>query len=319
MIRQALGALALVMTAVVANAQVYPDKPIRIVSPFPPGGGTDLLARTVGTKLHEINKWTVVVENKPGANGTMGLSEVARARPTGYELVLGQKDNLVLAPWLFKVSFDSVKDFTPIAMIGTTPVVILAAANSRYRSFADVVAAAKAAPNALSFATSGNGSVSHIASELLRSRANVHLQHVPYKGSGPALADLVGGHVDVAGSSIASAIPLIKGGKARALAVTGLSRNPSLPDVPSLAEFGITNVEVSSWWGLLGPANLPKDIVRRLNEDVNKLLVRADVLNTLKDNGIEAKQTTPEQFANILKTDYHDWEKVIAEIGIKLD
>jgi tripartite-type tricarboxylate transporter receptor subunit TctC len=319
MIRQALGALALVMTAVVANAQVYPDKPIRIVSPFPPGGGTDLLARTVGAKLHEINKWTVVVENKPGANGTMGLSEVARARPTGYELVLGQKDNLVLAPWLFKVSFDSVKDFTPIAMIGTTPVVILAAANSRYRSFADVVAAAKAAPNALSFATSGNGSVSHIASELLRSRANVHLQHVPYKGSGPALADLVGGHVDVAGSSIASAIPLIKGGKARALAVTGLSRNPSLPDVPSLAEFGITNVEVSSWWGLLGPANLPKDIVRRLNEDVNKLLVRADVLNTLKDNGIEAKQTTPEQFANILKTDYHDWEKVIAEIGIKLD
>jgi tripartite-type tricarboxylate transporter receptor subunit TctC len=319
MIRQVLGALALVMTAVAAHAEVYPDKPIRIVSPFPPGGGTDLLARTVGTKLNEINKWTVVVENKPGANGTLGLADVARARPTGYELVMGQKDNMVLAPWLFKVSFDPVKDFTPIAMIGTTPVVILAAANSKYRNFGDVVAAAKSAPNALSFATSGNGSVSHIASELLRRRANIHLQHVPYKGSGPALADLVGGHVDVAGSSIASAIPLIKGGKVRALAVTGLTRNPSMPEVPTLDELGIKNVEVSSWWGLLGPAGLSKDVVHRLNEDVNKLLLRTDVLATLKDNGIEAKQATPEQFANILKTDYRDWEKVIAETGIKLD
>ncbi|MEN3296851.1 MAG: hypothetical protein V7642_6104 [Burkholderiales bacterium] len=319
MIRQALGAMALLTAAVFAHADAYPEKPIRIVSPFPPGGGTDLLARTFGTKLNEVNKWTVVVENKPGANGTMGLAEVARAKPTGYDLVMGQKDNLVLAPWLFKVSFDSVKDFTPVALIGSTPVVILAAGNSKYRSFADVVAAAKAAPNTLSFATSGNGSVSHIASELLRRRANIYLQHVPYKGSGPALADLVGGHVDVAGSSIASAVPLIKGGKARALAVTGLNRNPSLPDVPTLAEFGITNVEVSSWWGLLGPAGLPKDIVRKLNEDVNKLLLRPDVLATLKDNGIEAKQATPEQFATMLKTDYHDWEKVIAETGIKLD
>jgi tripartite-type tricarboxylate transporter receptor subunit TctC len=319
MIRQTLSALALVMTVAGAQAQVYPNKTIRIVSPFPPGGGTDLLARTVGAKLNEVNKWTVIVDNKPGANGTIGLAEVARAKPTGYDLVMGQKDNLVFAPWLFKVSFDSVNDFTPIAMIGTTPMVILAASHSKYHSFTDVVAAAKSAPDTLFFATSGNGSLSHIVGELLRRRANIRLQHVPYKGSGPALADLIGGHVDVAGSSIASAIPLVKSGVVRALAVTGLTRSASLPDVPSLNELGIKNIEVSSWWGLLGPAGVPKDVVRKLNEDVNKLLLRADVLATLKDNGIEAQQATPEQFASILKTDYRYWEKVIAETGIKLD
>lgn len=316
MIRRILGGIGLVLVACSVLAQPYPDKAIRLISPFPPGGGTDLLARTVAAKLSDQAKWSVVVENKPGAGGVLGLADIARARKEGYELVVGQKDNLILAPWLTQVTYDSVKDFTPIALLATSPVVLLAASNAPYKDFSDVIAAAKKTPDAITFGTSGSGSVSHVIIELLRKRAGIAMQHVPYKGSSPALTDLLGGHVNVVGSSIASASALIESGKVRALAVTSAARSPSLPDVPTLVELGVKGVDVSVWYGLLGPAGVPPERIALINKEVNEVLKRDDVLAIFKDQGLQTQLTTPAEFAQLIANEYSEWKTIIADTGV---
>lgn len=316
MIRRILGGIGLALITFSVLAQPYPDKAIRLVSPFPPGGGTDLLARTVAAKLSAQAKWSVIVENKAGAGGILGLAEISRARKEGYELVVGQKDNLILAPWLTHVTYDSVKDFTPIALLATSPVVLLSASNSSFQTFQDVVTAAKNKPDAVTFGTSGSGSVSHIISELLRLRAGIAMQHVPYKGSSPALTDLLGGHVDVVGASIASASALIAAGKVRALAVTSASRSPSLPDVPTLTELGVKGVEVSVWYGLLGPSGLPPERTALINKEVNEVLKREDVQTVFKDQGLQTQIITPDAFAQLIASEYSEWKTIIAETGV---
>jgi tripartite-type tricarboxylate transporter receptor subunit TctC len=296
----------------------YPARPIRMISPFPPGGGTDLLARALCTRLAEASGWTVVVENRAGANGTIGLAEAARAEASGYDLVLGQQDNMILAPLLTKVAFDPLRDFTPIAFAATTPLLLLASANSPYRSFADLAKAARAAPDRLTFGSSGSGSNSHVVSELLARRADVRMQHVPYRGSNPALMDLIGGHVSAVGSSIASAMSAIQSGAARPLAVTGARRNPSLPQVPTLVELG-HDVQVTSWWGVLGPAGVPQPVVEKLNHAFNAQLGQPDLVRTLNEQGIEPAPTSSAAFAGMLRQEVENWKGIVAEIGLRLD
>lgn len=313
------GLIVACATCTVTAQGTYPDKPIRVISPFTPGGGTDYVARLLATKFGEVSKWQAVVENRPGANGTLGLIDAAHARPDGYDLVVGQKDNLIISPLLMTVAFDPVKDFTPIGMVGTTPIVILAAANSRYKTFADVAAAAKAAPGKLTFGTSGTGSVSHITSELLRQQAGIDLLHVPYKGSTPALTDLMGGHVELVGSSIASAMPFLQGGQMRALAVSTARRSPTLPDVPTIAELGYPNFDVTAWWGLLGPAGMPANVVSRLNTELNRILARDEVRAALREQGVAAEPGTPKAFGDFVKQDYANWKGIIASTGVRIN
>lgn len=302
-----------------ASAQAaYPARPIRMISPFPPGGGTDLLARALCTRLAEANGWTMVVENRAGANGTIGLAEAARAEAGGHDLVLGQQDNMVLAPLLTKVVFDPLRDFTPIAFAATTPLLLLASANSPYRSFEDLAKAARAAPDRLTFGSSGSGSNSHVVSELLARRADVRMQHVPYRGSNPALMDLMGGHVTAVGASIASAMSAIQSGAARPLAVTGARRNPSLPGVPTLVELG-HNVQVTSWWGVLGPAGVPQPVIEKLNQAFNFQLGQPELVKTLNEQGIEPAPTSSVAFASMLRQEVQNWKGIVAEIGLRLD
>ena len=220
--RQIIAALALAAVATASPAQTYPAKPIKLIVPFPPGGGTDLFSRTIGQKLAETHKWVVVVENKPGVGGNLGVEQAAKAPPDGYTVVMGQTSNLAINPTLFpKLPYDPIKDLTPVALVASAPLVLVVAANSPFKSLADVVAAAKAKPGELTFASPGNGTVAHLTGELFQNAAGVKFQHIPYKGSSQALTDLMGGQVQIFMSSVPTALSQIKGGKLRALAVTG--------------------------------------------------------------------------------------------------
>ncbi|WP_063588120.1 Bug family tripartite tricarboxylate transporter substrate binding protein [Achromobacter ruhlandii] len=315
MIRRLL-AVAAMAVACVAHAQDYPSKPIRIIIPSTPGGGTDYIGRLMGNKLHELNGWSVVPENKPGAGTALGLAEAARAPAQGYDLVIGQSDNVTLIPLLMKVAYDPVKDLVPVALLATTPMVLLVSDSSPYKTLPEVIEAARKAPNTLSYGTSGTGGGVHIAMEMLQHEAGFKMQHVPYKGSAPALADLMGGHLQFAGSSISSAASLIKAGKVRALAVTSPKRNPALPDVPTVAELGYKDFSVVTYYGVLAPAKTPAAVVARLNADFNKLLARPDVRDALASQGLEADPVSSEQFAALIRSDIGKARQTIATAGI---
>lgn len=312
--------VALSCSAVAAHAQAWPEGPIKLVIPFPPGGGTDILSRIVGNKLVESNKWTIVPENRPGAGGTIGIAEAARAAPNGYTMVMGQKDNLAVAPWLYKsLSYDPLKDLTPVAHVAYTPVVIVTAANSRFKTLADVVNAARGAPGTITYGSPGNGTTIHLAGEALNTAANIKLVHVPYKGSSPAMVDAIGGTVDLAVSSVPSAISQIKAGKLRALAVTSAKRSTSLPDVPTVAESGYKGFDVSTWYGLFLPAGAPKDVMTRLNGEVNKLLDTADMKKAIHAQGAEPQAMTPENFSALLRTDHRNLRDIVKQAGVTID
>lgn len=318
LLRSCLTAL-LCATALSAQADAYPTSPIKLVSPYPPGGGTDLITRVLANKLSEMNEWNIVVENKPGANGTIALNGMTREKADGYNLVVGQKDNMIIAPLLTPVQFDPVADFSPIAQLATTSLVILTHPDSPFQTFDDVIKEARENPEAISFASTGSGSLSHLTSELLRAHAGMTLRHIPYRGTGPALTDLMGGHVDLAGGSIAAALPLIESGKLRPLVVTGHERSVNLPDVKTLSEFGLNNVEVTGWWGVLGPANLPEELVEQLHASINKALEQPDLQKTLQEQGVEWASDTTEGFGKLIEQELSDWKTIIAETGVTLN
>ncbi|MHA7600520.1 Bug family tripartite tricarboxylate transporter substrate binding protein [Alicycliphilus sp. T452] len=317
----ALGAPAVqAQSAGAATASAYPSKPIRMIVPFPPGGGTDILARLVSAKLAEANKWTVVADNKPGAGGTIGITEAVKAAPTGYDLVMGQKDNLVIGPWLYKnLPWDPTKDLTAVAHVAYTPVVIATSANSRFKTLADVVAAAKAAPGTVTYGSPGNGTSIHLAGDLFEKAAGIKLSHVPYKGSNPALMDALAGNVDLLVSSLPSAMGQIKAGKLHPLAVTSAKRSSSLPNVPTVAESGFKGFDVSTWYGVFAPAGTPATVVKTLNAEVNKLLATADVKDAIHTQGAEPQAMTPEQFSTLLKTEYQQWKGIVEASGAKIE
>jgi len=319
--RRGLAAFALACAcAPLAFAQAWPAKPIRLVVPFPAGGGTDIIAREVANKVVANAKWSIIVDNKPGSGGNIGIDAAAKAPADGYTLVLGQTSNLAINPTLYsKLPYDPVKDLTPIVLVGSSPLAIVVAANSPFKTIADVVAAAKAKPGAINFATSGNGTVAHLATELFQKEAGVKLTHIPYKGAAQGLTDVVGGSVELYVSSIPTLIGQIRNGKLRALAVTSATRVDDLPQVPTIAESGFKGFEAVTWFGVLGPANLPKDIVASVNTEVNKALKAEDLKKKLGEQGVDIAGSTPEQLGKLVRDDIAKWGKVVKESGAKVD
>ncbi|HSV60153.1 MAG TPA: tripartite tricarboxylate transporter substrate binding protein [Variovorax sp.] len=313
--------LALAFSFAPAHAQAsYPTKPVRLIVPFPPGGGTDILSRLVATRLTESVKWTVVPDNRAGAGGTIGIAEAARAAPTGYDMVMGQKDNMVVAPWLYKnLSYDPTKDLTAVAHVAYTPVVIVTRTESRFKTLKDVVDAARAKPDEVTFGSPGNGTTIHLAGEIFKSAANIKIRHVPYKGSNAAMMDVLAGNVDLMVSSLPSAMGQIKAGKLRPLAVTSARRSTSLTDVPTVAELGYKDFDVSTWYGLFMPAGTPKDVVAKVNAEVNKLLATAEMKEAIHAQGAEPQAMTPEQFETLLKTDYQKWKGIVQASGATIE
>ena len=302
------------------SGPAYPSKPIRLIVPFPPGGGTDILSRLVATKLTEQVKWTVVADNRAGAGGTIGITEAVKAAPTGYDLVMGQKDNLVIGPWLYKnLPWDPTRDLVAVAHIAYTPVVIATSANSKFKTLADVINAARSAPGKVSYGSPGNGTSIHLAGELFEKAANIELSHIPYKGSNPAMMDALAGNVDLLVSSVPSAMAQIKSGKLRPLAVTSAKRSSSMPDVPTVAELGFKDFDVSTWYGVLAPAGTPAQVVTALNTEINKLLASQEVRDAIHAQGAEPEAMTPAKFATLLKTDYAKWKGIVEASGAKID
>ena len=324
--RRSLLSVALIAGAAIAAPMTvlaqaaFPTKPIRLIVPFPPGGGTDILSRLVAQKLTESTKWTVVPDNRAGAGGTIGLTEAAKAAPTGYDLVMGQKDNMVVGSWLYKnLPWDPTKDFSAVAHIAYTPVIIATGANSRFKTLADVVAAAKAAPDTITYGSPGNGTTIHLAGDLFEKAAGIKIRHVPYKGSNPAMMDALAGNIDLLVSSVPSAMAQIKAGKLRPLAVTSAKRSSSLPDVPTVAEQGFRDFDVTTWYGVFAPAGTPKDIVNTLNAEVNKLLATPEMKDAIHAQGAEPQAMTPEQFGALLKADHQKWRGIVQGSGVTLE
>jgi len=303
-----------------ANAQQYPSRPVRFVVPFAPGGSTDTLARTLGIKLADALGQQVVVDNRSGGNGNIGMEIVAKSPPDGYTIVLGYIANLAIAPSLYsKLPFDPIRDYEPVTQLASSPNVLTAHPSVPARNLKELIALAKAKPGQVSFASTGVASVGHLTGELLNSLAGMKMTHVPYKGGGQAIIDLLGGHVQAMFSGFTAAMPHIKAGKIRALAVTGATRSPALADVPTIAEQGFPGVEATAWYGVLLPARTPRTIVTRLHDETVKALHFQDVKERLDGLGFEIVGSTPEQFGAYIKSEIGKWEKVVKASGAKPD
>ncbi|MEQ1519404.1 MAG: tripartite tricarboxylate transporter substrate binding protein [Usitatibacteraceae bacterium] len=312
-------AFGLLVTPVGAQTE-YPAKPIRFIVPFPAGGGTDIIARQVGNKLNEIPGWKMVIDNVAGAGGNIGLGVAAKSAPDGYTLVLGQTSNLAIAPALFaKIPYESTKDFAPVTLVSSVPLAFMVAADSPFKTLADLVNAAKAKPGEITFATSGNGTVAHLATEMFKRTAGIDMLHVPYKGAAAAFPDLIGGRVNVFVSSLETGVPQIKSKNVRALAITSMARVPITPDVPTFHESGYKNFEALTWFGVLAPAGTPEPIIAKLNAELTRILKMPDVQEKFAGTSGGEFKTGPKEFAALLKTELGKWSKAVKESGAKVD
>ncbi len=315
-----LSAAFLTLTAGDVLAQSYPNKPIRFIVPFPPGGGADILARIVGEKLTKNWRQPVVIDNRPGGNGFIGAQIAAKAAPDGYTIYLGNSDHLTVNPCLYsKMPYDTVKDFAPVTPVAYQKLILIVHPTVPAASVKELISLAKSKPGQLNFASWGTGSVGHLTGELFKTMAGVDMVHIPYKGSSPAFTDLLGGQVSLMFATIAAGSPHVKSGKLRALAITGAKRSPALPDVPTVAEAGLPGFEIASWNGVFAPAGTPKEIVTKLNTEIVKILSMPDVNERLSALGAEPAGMTPEQFAAIIKADLNKWAKIAKDAGIRLD
>jgi tripartite-type tricarboxylate transporter receptor subunit TctC len=318
--RRTLLALAAALISTGALAQAYPNKAIRVLVPFPPGGGTDIIAREVTQKVSASTGWTFVIDNRPGAGGNLGIDAAAKSPADGYTLVLGQTSNLAINPTLYtKLPYNPQKDLMPIGLVASAPLVIVVPAQSAFKTVADLVAAAKARPGEVNFASPGNGTVAHLTGELFQKTAGVKFQHVPYKGANQALTDVISGQVQIYVSSVPSVLQQVRTGKLRPLAVTSAKRVDDLPQTPTVGESGYKGFDAVTWFGFLAPAGTPKDIVTRLNAEFNKALQQPDLRKRLGDEGADPLGGTPEQFAELIRDDIVRWGKTVKESGVRLD
>src|SRR3954469_12227249 len=297
-----------------ANAQAYPSKPIRFVSPYPPGGANDILARIIGQKLSEYLGQQLVIENRGGATGNIGAEYVAKAPPDGYTILMGQASNLTINVSLMKMPYDPVKDLAPVTLVATTPNLLVVHPSLPVKTVKDLVVLAKVKPGSINYASSGSGSAGHLAAELFKRVAHIEMVHIPYKGAAPALTDVVAGQAQIYFTSPISAQPFVKGGRLRMVAVTCLKRSPSLPDIPTIAESGYPDFEVVSWWGVLTPAVVPKDIIGKLHAEIIKVLASPEIKTKFADQGADVASDTPEQFAAYIKSEIAKWGKLIKEL-----
>jgi len=315
-----IAGLALALTAASAHAQAWPSKPIRYIVPFAPGGTTDILARTVGDKLAIALGQPVVIENKPGAGGGVGAEITAKSAPDGYTIMGGTISTHAINASLYKsLPYDPVRDFAPIVLIARVPNMLVVHPDIPAKNVSELIALLRANPGKYTFASAGNGTSQHLSGELFKSMAGAEMQHVPYKGSPPALQDVMGGQVSMTFDNITTAWPLAKGGKLRALAVTTAKRSAIAPDVPTLAEAGLPGFEVGSWQGVFAPAGTPPDIVKRLNAEIVKILNTPDVRDKLAALGAEVVGNSPEEFATMVKAEVGKWADVVKKSGARVD
>ncbi|TAK87268.1 MAG: tripartite tricarboxylate transporter substrate binding protein [Betaproteobacteria bacterium] len=314
-------ALLCVFFSVAAMGQEYPTKPIRLVTPWPPGGGTDIVARMIAAKLTDAWGQQVVVENKSGATGTIGTDMVAKSAPDGYTLIIGTNATHVIAVSLYaKLPYDQEKDLTPITRVSAVPHVIAVVPSLEARNVQELIALAKAHPGKISFGSAGNGSTPHLAGELFKTLTGVNLLHVPYKGTGQSLQDTIGGVVQVSFDTMPSVLPHIKSGRLRALAIAGPKRVSALPDVPAVAEAGVPGAEGMTWYGLFGPAGLPKPIVQKIFAEVVRIVKLPDVKSRLDSLGTEeTTSASPQEFAAMVHSDIAKYAKVIKSAGLRMD
>jgi len=297
----------------------YPTKPIRIISIFAPGGGNDVICRLVAQQLTERLKQQVIVENRVGANGIVGSEAAARSAPDGYTFTLIPSGHTVNASMYKKLPFDSIRDFTPITLVGSGPLVLAVHPSLPAKNVKELIALAKARPGQLTYVSSGVGASGHLAGALFDSMTGTKMVHVPYKGMSLAVSDLMGGQVSMTFGTSLSVIPHVRTGRLRALATTGAHRSPALPDLPTIAESGLPGYEASLWYGFVGPARMPPEIVQRLNTEIAAILAQPDTREKLASQGVDARSTTPDEFARILTADVARWAKVVQKLGLQAE
>ena len=303
-----------------AGAQGYPVKPVRLIVPYPPGGGTDIFARLVGAKLSETLGQPIVVEQRPGAAGVIGADLAAKAAPDGYTLVIGQASNLAINLSLMrKLPYDPTRDFAPITLVATSPNLLVVHPSLPVRTIRDLVVLAKSKPGAINYASAGNGSPGHLAAEYFKKVANIDMVHIPYKGATPALIDVIAGQASLYFTSPIAAQPYVRSGRLRQIAVTSGMRFPPLPDVPTIAEGGYRDIDMTSWWGLLAPAGTAADIVEKLHAATVKALNTAEIRERLATQGAMVVTSTPGEFAAYIKTEIVKWARIVSASGARLD
>jgi len=311
--------LALAAPMAVLADGAYPDKPIKFVVPYPPGGGTDVVARIVQQRLQAALGQPIVIDNKGGAGGSLGTDIVAKAAPDGYTVLFTLSSHTINPAIFPKLPFDTIKDFEPVGLVASLPQLLASNMAVPVRNVADVVAQAKAAPDKFSFASVGNGSPGHLAGELMVLRTGAPMAHIPYRGGGPAVTDVIGGQVPLLWVSIPAAAAQVKAGKLRALAVSTTKRSPAFPDVPTMQEAGVTDFEVDSWYAMLVPAKTPRPIIDRLNKALNTVLAEPAIRAQLIDQGADAVGGTPEALAKVIAAEVPKWIKLAKDANIKAD
>jgi len=311
---------ALLTLAPFAGAQTWPAKPVRLVVTYPPGGGSDIIARTLGQKLTEPLGVQVIIENRPGANGNIGTEYVAKSAPDGYTLVLGNTGPLCISPAIYaSVPYNTAKDFSPVSLVASTPIILVVHPSFPAKTIGDLVKIAKARPGELHFASSGNGATSHLSGEMLKLMAKINMVHVPYKGVAPAIIDVIAGQIEMQFIDVSVVVGHIKNGKVRAIAWAGAKRGPAFPDVPTVAESGFPGFDVTGWYGILGAAGTPKDVVARLNGAIVKVLSQTDTRERFDAIGAIAVTSTPDEFAEYLRAEISKWAKVAKAANLKVE
>ncbi|HEY3075424.1 MAG TPA: tripartite tricarboxylate transporter substrate binding protein [Burkholderiales bacterium] len=313
----ALLAPFLILVAGTAGAQKYPAKPVRILVPFAPGGGSDFIARFTAQRLTDALGSQVIVENRPGAGGLLGIEQGVKSDPDGYTLTLIASSYTVNAA-LYPLKYDPLADITPVVQISQGPMIVVANPKFPAKTTQELIALAKQKPGTINFASAGQGSITHMVVELFQSMAGVKMNHVPYKGTGPALTDTISGQTDIFFSSTATALPHVKSGRLRALAVTGAKRLPAEPGVPTIAESGVKDFDVLLWHGLIGPKNLPRPVVERVNAEVNKILKIKETAAQLETDGVAPAGGSDKQFRDQIAKEIALWKKVVATTGVKV-
>ena len=317
MLLQLCGAVALAVLSANAAAQAYPAKPVRFVVPYPPGGVNDIVARLIGSRMAAALGSQWIVDNRAGRGGIIGAEAVSKAQPDGYTLVHGGMGSFTLAPFLGKVPYDSLRDFTPITLTARAPNVLAVHPSLPPRTVKELIALAKSRPGELNYATPGVGSTPHLTAALFVSMSGVRMVHIPYKGGAPATIDLLAGQVPVGFAPIASLAPQITSGRLRGLGVTSLQRSPSLPNVPTLSEAGLAGFEMNPWFGVLAPAAVPAEVIGKLNAELVRILRTPEIAQQFAAHGVEAAHSTAEEFVAVIRSDLQKWGKVIGEAGIK--
>ena len=315
-----LAAVAAALVAPAAIAQTYPNKPVRMIVGFPPGGGTDVVARVISQKLSEWYGQTVVVENRAGATGTIGADVLAKSPPDGYTLMMGHANSHAIAPNLMaKLPYDPIKDFAPVSYVGYVPNVLSLHPSVQAKSMKELVALLKASPGKYTYASSGNGSSQHLSGEMFKLLTGTSILHVPYKGSGDAIKDLIAGTVSMNFDTMPPVLEHIKAGKLRGLGISTPKRLAQLPDVPTFAEEGLTGFEILNWYGVMAPAATPKDIINKLATDINKAMREPDVKARLEQVGTQLKELTPDEFGAFMRAELAKYAKLVKDANIRLE